>query len=77
MIDFLKLSGKVPDEKDRLTIFVITGTSMDEHFFSRDVGIGSRSQYLSGEICRNLVTSSSVTGLNWCKVIGGEEGSGV
>ena len=59
MTEFLKLSGKMPDEKDRLTMLVMTGTSTDEHFLRRDVGMGSRSQNLSGDICRTLATSSS------------------
>lgn len=54
----------MPDERERLTMLVMTGTKADEHFLRTEVGMGSRSQYLSGDIWIVLDTSISVTGLN-------------
>ena len=60
----------MPDAKERLMMFVIVGTSTDEHCFSREVGIGSSSQYLSGDETRIFVTSCSVTGVKLNKAVG-------
>ena len=62
MTECLKLSGKEPDERDRLMMLVMTGERTDMHCFMRGVGIGSRSQNLSGDARMTLVTSSLVTG---------------
>lgn len=62
MTECLKLSGKEPDERDRLIMLVMTGERTDMHFFRRDVGIGSRSQNLSGDDSIIFVISSGVTG---------------
>ena len=62
MMESLNLSGNVPDDSDMFMILVMIGTMSGEHFLSRLVGIGSSSQYLSGQENRALVTSSSVTG---------------
>lgn len=43
---------------------VMAGASTDEHFFSSQVGMGSRSQCLSGQSLRSFRTSSTVTGVN-------------
>ena len=64
MMECLYASGNTPVERDKLKILVITGIKICEHFFNNEVGIGSRSQYLSGEEDRILVTSFSVTGRN-------------
>jgi len=62
----LKLSGKRPVDKDRFTILVIVGIRT-EHFFRRDVGMGSSSQVelLDEEI--SLTISSVVAGVNSVK----------
>ena len=36
-------------ERDRLMVLVIVGRRTDEHCFRREVGIGSKSQLISGE----------------------------
>jgi len=77
MMEYLKLSGKVPEERDRLIMFVMTGERTCKHFFKIDVGIGSRSQNLSGDDIMVLVTSSSVIGWKWNRLAGVDGGSGV
>ena len=49
-------------ERDRLMILVIVGRRTDEHCFRREVGIGSKSQLVSGESDSILEISSIVTG---------------
>ena len=49
-------------ERDRLMIFVIVGRRTDEHCFRREVGIGSKSQLVSGESVSSSEISSIVTG---------------
>ena len=49
-------------ERDRLMILVIVGRRTDEHYFRREVGIGSKSQLVSGESDSSLEISSIVTG---------------
>ena len=54
---------------------VIAGTSMDEHSFRSQVGIGSESDCLFGQSDRNLCTSDSEAGVKTEKsggVAGGE-----
>jgi hypothetical protein len=77
MTECLKLSGKEPDERDRLMMLVMTGERTDIHCFRREVGIGSRSQNLSGDERMILVTSSLVTGWNSNRLVGVDGGSGV
>ena len=48
-------------ERDRLMILVIVGRRTDEHCFRREVGIGSKSQLVSGESKSSLEISSMVT----------------
>ena len=38
-IECLKSRGKLPVDKEKLTIFVMTGTRMDAQSFSKEVGI--------------------------------------
>ena len=45
-------------------MLVIVGRRTDEHCFRREVGIGSKSQLVSGESDRSLEISSMVTGAN-------------
>ena len=56
---FLNWSGKTPVDKDRLMIFVIEGRT-DLHSLRSEVGIGSRSQEVSGELDKSAETSSIV-----------------
>ena len=49
MADFSS-SGKHPEDMDELMIAVIIGSSWSIHFFRSHVGIGSRSQVLSGGV---------------------------
>jgi len=48
-------------ERDRLMMLVIAGSRKGEHCFKRDVAIGSKSQFVSGDWERSLETSSVVT----------------
>jgi len=61
--------------KERLTILVIVGTSMDEHSLRSQVGMGSESDCLFGQLARILWTSDSEAGVKTEKsgrVPGGE-----
>lgn len=40
-MECLKESGKVADDNDKLTIFVMVGARRKAHCFRMDVGIGS------------------------------------
>ena len=51
---------------DRLMIFVIVGRRTDLHCLRREVGIGSRSQEVSGELDKSAETSAMVAG--WKKI---------
>ena len=44
----LKNTGKLPVDKERLTIFVMMGKRMDAQSFSEEVGIESSSHCLLG-----------------------------
>ena len=48
-------------ERNRLTILVNVGRRTDEHCFRREVGIGSKSQVVSGESDSSSEISSIVT----------------
>jgi len=65
----------MPVERDRLMILAIVGIKIWEHCFKRDVGIGSKSQLVSGDWERNLETSSVVTQVKDEK-LGGVKGGG-
>ena len=49
-------------ERDRLMIFVIVGRRTDLHCLRSEVGIGSRSQEVSGELDKSSETSAMVAG---------------
>ena len=49
--------------RERLTIFVIVGMRTDEHSLRSQVGIGSESDCLLGQLARILEISDSVVGL--------------
>ena len=49
-------------ERDRLMIFVIVGRRTDLHCLRSEVGIGSRSQEVSGELDNSSETSAMIAG---------------
>ena len=49
--------------RERLTILVIVGTSMDEHSLRSQVDMGSESDCLFGQLDRTLWTSDSEAGV--------------
>ena len=49
-------------DRDRLMIFVIVGRRTDLHCLRSEVGIGSRSQEVSGELDKSAETSAMVAG---------------
>ena len=61
--------------RDRLTILVIMGVRTDEHCLRSQVGIGSESDCLLGQLCKILEISDSEAGLKVEKV-GGVVGGG-
>src|SRR6218665_3959906 len=71
----LKSRGRLPVDKERLTIFVMMGTRMDAQSFSKEVGIGSSLHCLLGRDCNRLNISVSDVcwkqgrphaGARWC-----------
>ena len=64
MCDTFKTSGKEPDSKDRLTMFVMEVSNTYRQDFNNLVGDGSVSQDLSWEERINFLTSSAVAGLS-------------
>jgi len=65
----------MPVERDRLMMLVIMGSRIWEQCFKRNVGIGSKSQLVSGDWERSLETSSGVTQVMDEK-LGGVKGGG-
>ena len=61
--DDLKCDGNVPADRERLTAERIVGAIAGEMSFSRDVGIGSRSQNELEHCEMRVVISSKVAGL--------------
>ena len=57
---FLYWSEKTPVDRDRLMIFVIEGRRTDLHCLRDEVGIGSRSQEVSGELDKSAENPSIV-----------------
>ena len=64
MWDTYKTSGKEPDSKDKLIMFVMGVSNTCRQYFNNLVGNGSRSQDLSWEERINLITSSAVAASN-------------
>ena len=62
--DCLKCMGKVPVDRERLTMVVIIGRIVSETSFKRKVWIGSRSHCLFGDACKSLAISSVGAGGN-------------
>lgn len=74
-IECLKDDGKLPEDSERLTIRVMVGRRTGRHFLRSQVGIGSRSHCLFGDIFMSLRISTSVAGVNEEKS-GGRDGGG-
>ena len=64
MCDTFETSGKEPDSKDKLTMFVMGVSNTSRQNFNILVGKGSRSENLSWEEKIYLLTSSAVAGSN-------------
>ena len=60
--------------RERLTILVIVGTRKDKHSLRSQVGIGSESDCLFGQLDRILYTSDSEAGVKTEKLGGVAEG---
>jgi len=74
-MDSLRVEWNWPVVRERLTILVIVGTSMDEHSLRSQVGMGSESNCLFGQLDRILWTWDSEAGVKTEKsggVAGGE-----
>jgi hypothetical protein len=54
----------------------MVGSNTDEHALSREVGIGSKSQYLLGDVWSTLAISSGVAGRNSSRLAGVVGGGG-
>ena len=70
--DCLNCMGKVPVDRERLTMVVIIGI-FAETSFRRNVGM-SRSHCLLGEACKSLAISSIDAGGNDASTLGGRGG---
>ena len=68
--DCLNCMGKVPVDRERLTMVVIIGRIVAETCFRKKVGIGSRSHCLLGEACKSSAISSIDAGGNDDKTLG-------
>lgn len=75
-MDCLKVDGKQPVDRDKLTMLVMVGDKIDRHSLSKRVGIGSRSHCLSEDDVMRRVISSTVAGRKVLKAAGAEGGSG-
>ena len=60
----LKLAGKEPSDRDKLTRVVIGGIRTSMHDFSKEVGIESREQVVLEEVRMTFLTSVAVAGKN-------------
>ena len=72
--DCLNCMGKVPVDREILTMVVIIGRIVAETYFRRNVGKGSRSHCLLGAACKILVISSIDAGGNDASTLGGRGG---
>ena len=63
MMDSFRVGRNWPVVRERLTILVIVGTSMDKHSLRSQVGMGSESDCLFGQLDRILWTSDSDAGV--------------
>jgi len=62
--------------RERLTILVTVGTSLDEHSLRSQVGMGSELDFLFGQLDRILWTSNSEAGVKTEKSVGVGGGEG-
>jgi hypothetical protein len=76
IMDFLNAEGKEPEARELLTMLVMVVAMAGRHFFSKDVGIGSRSHCLSGADCIRWIISSTVARRKDANLAGAEGGSG-
>ena len=67
----------MPELSDRLTMLVIIGVKTEAHSLRSQVGMGSESDCLLGQLKRILDISDSVAGLKLEKSGGRCEGEGV
>jgi len=67
MTDSLRVWWKLPELSDRLTMLVIVGTKSSEHSLRSQVGIGSESRCLLGQLNKILKISDSEAGLKVMK----------
>jgi len=74
--DSLRVVWKLPELRERLMIFVIVGMRTEEHSLRNQVGIGSESDCLLGQLERILDISDSVAGPKDEKSGGGAWGEG-
>jgi len=74
--DSLRVGQNWLEVRERLTILVIVGTKTDEHSFRSQVGMGSESDCLSGQLDRILWTSDSEAGVKTDKLGGVTGGEG-
>jgi len=63
MTDYLRVWWKLPELSDRLTMLVIVGTRSADHSLRSQVGIGSESHCLLGQLNKILEISDSEAGL--------------
>ena len=63
MTDSLRVGRNWPETSERLTILVIVGTRKDEYFLRSQVGIGSESDCLFGQLDRILRILDSEAGV--------------
>jgi len=63
MTDSLRVWWKLPELSERLTMLVIVGTKSAEHSLRSQVGIGSESHCLFGQLNKILEISDSEAGL--------------
>jgi len=63
MTDYLRVLWKLPELSDRLIMLVIVGTRSAEHSLRSQVGIGSESHCLLGQLNNILKISDSEAGL--------------
>jgi len=75
-MDSFRVGRNWPVVRERLTILVIVGTSMDEHSLRSQVGMGSESDCFFGQLYRILWTSDSEAGVKTEKSGGVPRGEG-